>query len=55
MSQYTRLMEVETKYEHTNGGSTLQAVQNLQGPEVYLHADGGVSGRRALDHSQGQR
>ena len=32
-----------------------QAVQDVQGPEVYLHADGGQPGGRAVDHPQGQR
>ena len=32
-----------------------QAVQDVQGPEVYLHVDGGQPGRRAVDHPQGQR
>ena len=29
-----------------------EAVQDLQGPEVPLHADGVLPGRRALDHPQ---
>ena len=29
-----------------------EAVQDVQGPEVSLHADGVLPGRRALDYSQ---
>ena len=31
----------------------VQAVQDVQGPEVHLHADGGQPGRGAVDHPQG--
>ena len=53
--QYSTVQYSTVQYSTVQYSSMLQAVQNLQGPEVYLHADGGVSGRRALDHSQGQR
>ena len=35
--------------------SLFQAVQDVQGPEVHLHADGGQPGRGVVDYSQGQR
>ena len=33
---------------------TSQAVQNVQGPEIHLYADGGLTGGRTLDNLEGQ-
>ena len=33
---------------------TSQVVQNVQGPEIHLYADGGLAGGRTLDNLEGQ-
>lgn len=42
--------------DHVRGELQLhrEAVQNVQGPQVPVHADGELPGRRAVDHFTGQ-